>query len=90
MLGEYFNKPVIEVNHIVGHLVSLFLERKLSEIQFPMLVLTVSGGHNDLYLIETHHLHKTHYHTHFRQNLYQSAPLKKGDKGGSRFLPSQE
>ncbi len=51
MLGEYFNKPVVEVNHIVGHIVSLFLDRKLSEIQFPMLVLTVSGGHNDLYLV---------------------------------------
>ncbi len=51
MLGSYFNKPVIEVNHVVGHIVSLFLDRKLSEITFPMLVLTVSGGHNDLYLV---------------------------------------
>ncbi len=51
MLGTYFNKPIVEVNHIVGHIVSLFLDRNLSEIQFPMLVLTVSWGHNDLYLV---------------------------------------
>ncbi len=53
MLGEYFNTPVVEVNHIVGHIVSLFLDRKFSEIQFPILVLTVSGGHNDLYLVNS-------------------------------------
>lgn len=53
MLGEHFNKPAIEVNHIHWHIFSLFLERNINEIQFPMMVLTASGWHNDLYLVET-------------------------------------
>ncbi|HMT01451.1 MAG TPA: tRNA (adenosine(37)-N6)-threonylcarbamoyltransferase complex transferase subunit TsaD [Candidatus Absconditabacterales bacterium] len=52
MLSQYYQKPLIEVNHIHGHLLSIFLERKLSEIKFPIVVLSVSGGHNDLYLLE--------------------------------------
>ncbi|HCB51869.1 TPA: hypothetical protein DEP21_04895 [Patescibacteria group bacterium] len=52
MLGEWFHKPVVEVNHIQGHIFSLFLERNISDIQFPLVVLTASGGHNDLYLVE--------------------------------------
>ncbi len=52
MLSQYYQKPLIEVNHIHGHLLSIFLERKLSEIKFPIVVLSVSGWHNDLYLLE--------------------------------------
>lgn len=44
------NKPLIPVFHIFGHMCANFLERKKSEIIFPSIVLTVSGGHNDLYL----------------------------------------
>ncbi len=40
-----------EVNHIHGHIFSLLLERNLDEFQFPMVVLTASWGHNDIYLI---------------------------------------
>lgn len=43
-------KPLIWVNHIEGHIFSLLLERKLNEIQFPVIVLSASGGHNDLFL----------------------------------------
>lgn len=52
MLGEWFDLPVLPINHIHGHIFSLFLERKQSEIPLPWVVLSVSGGHNDLYLIE--------------------------------------
>lgn len=52
MLGEYFNKPVIQVNHILGHIFSIFLERQISQISFPLICLTASGGHNDLYLVK--------------------------------------
>jgi len=52
MLWEHFKKPVIEVNHIHWHIFSLFLERNIHEINFPMMVLTASGWHNDLYLVE--------------------------------------
>lgn len=52
MLAHHYQKPLIEVNHIHGHLFSIFLERNLSAIQFPIAVLSVSGGHNDLYLLD--------------------------------------
>lgn len=45
--------PIIEVQHITGHLYSGWLG--LSEQpQFPILALTVSGGHNELVLIRDH------------------------------------
>lgn len=42
-------KPLFWVNHIEGHIFSLLLERKLEELEFPMIVLSASGGHNDLF-----------------------------------------
>lgn len=43
-------KPLIWINHIEGHIFSVLLERKLTDIQFPALVLSASGWHNDLYV----------------------------------------
>jgi len=51
LLSSYFIKPLVHVNHIYGHLFSLLLDRKTSEIQFPLVVLTASGGHNDIYVV---------------------------------------
>ncbi len=51
MLAEYFDKPFVPVNHIHGHIFSILLERKISDIAFPLVILTASGGHNDLYLV---------------------------------------
>jgi len=42
--------PFVPVNHIDGHLYSVFLEN--SEIEFPYIALLVSGGNTALYLIE--------------------------------------
>ncbi|MEO1959226.1 MAG: tRNA (adenosine(37)-N6)-threonylcarbamoyltransferase complex transferase subunit TsaD [Nautiliaceae bacterium] len=39
------NKPLIAVNHLIGHIYSLFIEKE--EIK-PMIVLLVSGGHTKL------------------------------------------
>lgn len=47
-------KPLIPVHHIAGHIYANFLERK-APIVFPVLVLTVSGGHNELVLLRGHH-----------------------------------
>ena len=44
------NKPLIPVFHIFGHMSANFLKRGKKKILFPNIVLTVSGGHNDLYL----------------------------------------
>lgn len=45
--------PLIPVQHISGHIYSNWLGR--GEVQFPVLVLTVSGGHNELILMRGHH-----------------------------------
>lgn len=48
------NKPLIPVQHITGHIYSNWLETE-EEVQFPILILTVSGGHNELILMRDHH-----------------------------------
>ncbi len=52
------NKPLIPVQHIVGHIYSNWLEVE-DEIEFPVLVLTVSGGHNEIILMTGHNKFKT-------------------------------
>lgn len=47
------DKPLIEVNHIHGHLYSNWLDSE-ADIAFPVLSLTVSGGHNELVLMRGH------------------------------------
>ena len=46
-LSYGLNTPMIGVNHLEGHLLAIFLQKK---IQFPFIALIVSGGHTDLYL----------------------------------------
>jgi len=51
------NKPLIGINHLEGHIYSLFLGGpKLSKIKnpFPLIILIVSGGHTELVLMEDH------------------------------------
>ncbi|HCW32824.1 MAG: metalloendopeptidase, glycoprotease family, O-sialoglycoprotein endopeptidase [Candidatus Peregrinibacteria bacterium GW2011_GWE2_39_6] len=48
MLGE---KKLIPVNHIEGHIYANWLDHN-EEIRFPIVVLTVSGGHNELILMK--------------------------------------
>ncbi|RMG99095.1 MAG: tRNA (adenosine(37)-N6)-threonylcarbamoyltransferase complex transferase subunit TsaD [Chloroflexi bacterium] len=48
------NKPLLGVNHIEGHIYSLWLTEAASEIEFPVLTLVVSGGHTELYLMTDH------------------------------------
>lgn len=46
-------KILIPVQHIVGHIYSNWLGVE-EEIKFPVLILTVSGGHNELILMKAH------------------------------------
>ena len=50
------SKPLIPVQHIVGHIYSNWLDREDQEekIEFPVVILTVSGGHNELILMRGH------------------------------------
>jgi N6-L-threonylcarbamoyladenine synthase len=54
VISHLKGKPVIPVHHIVGHIYGNFLDRGDDEIKFPALVLTVSGGHNELILMKGH------------------------------------
>jgi N6-L-threonylcarbamoyladenine synthase len=49
-----WNKPLIGVNHIEGHIYSLWLTEGAEQIRFPVLVLVVSGGHTELLLMTDH------------------------------------
>ncbi len=51
-LAFALGKPLIPVNHIAGHISANWLGEKIEDpIRFPLVVLTVSGGHNDLVLL---------------------------------------
>ena len=53
VLASVLKKPLIPVHHTLGHLSSTWLDAK-SEPQFPMLCLSVSGGHSDLWHRTSH------------------------------------
>lgn len=50
-LSFCFNKPLVPVHHISGHIYANNLENKM---EFPLLALIVSGGHTELVLMEDH------------------------------------
>lgn len=52
-LSFTFNKPIIPVNHLLGHIYANWIDQNL-EIEFPALGLVVSGGHTDLVLFKEH------------------------------------
>ncbi len=45
-----YNKPIIPINHLIGHFYSCALD---NEIKYPSLCLLVSGGHTQLMLINS-------------------------------------
>jgi N6-L-threonylcarbamoyladenine synthase len=53
-LAFAWNKPLLGVNHIEGHIYSLWLVEDAPEITFPILLLIVSGGHTELVLMRDH------------------------------------
>jgi N6-L-threonylcarbamoyladenine synthase len=42
--------PLMFVNHLEGHIASVFIERR--DINFPSVILVVSGGHTNLYYVK--------------------------------------
>ncbi len=48
------SKPLLGINHIEGHIYSLWLTEEANKIEFPILTLVVSGGHTELYLMTDH------------------------------------
>ena len=49
IISLVYNKPLIKVNHIAGHIYANNLVKKM---KFPLLALVVSGGHTELVLME--------------------------------------
>lgn len=44
--------PIVSINHIEAHIFSNFLERKKTEVIFPLLCLTASGWHTDIFYMK--------------------------------------
>ncbi len=55
-LAYIYQKPLVPVHHIAGHIYANNLERKM---EFPLIALVVSGGHTDLiYMKENYSFEK--------------------------------
>ena len=47
-LSYGLRKPMIGVNHLEGHILAIYLQKK---VKFPFIALVVSGGHTELYRV---------------------------------------
>jgi len=56
-LSYVFEVPLISVNHIEGHIYANFINQ--NRIEFPAIVLTVSGGHTMLVLMKNYNNFET-------------------------------
>lgn len=69
-LSIRYNKPIIPVNHIEGHLYSGCLQD--SSIKFPFVTLVVSGGHTAIFNVKSY-------------NDYEIVGLTRDDAAGEAF-----
>ena len=56
-LAWVWHKPLIPVNHLVGHIYANWLQPQgsiIRDVHFPAVCLVVSGGHTDLVLMRDH------------------------------------
>lgn len=52
-LGAQNNVPVVEVDHILAHVYSTYLERNVKDFRYPILNFSSSGSHTDFSLINS-------------------------------------
>ena len=75
-LAIKYNKKMVAVNHVEGHLLSNWAQNKEGlpkrNIEFPALCLTVSGGHTKLIMISN-------------PSALRAAPLDKGAKNNFEY-----
>ncbi|MBI2473598.1 tRNA (adenosine(37)-N6)-threonylcarbamoyltransferase complex transferase subunit TsaD [Candidatus Uhrbacteria bacterium] len=71
VLAWSWNKPLVAVNHLEGHLYSVWLETDRPPL-FPSLCLLVSGGHTELILMKDH-------------GKYQLLGMTRDDAAGEAF-----
>ncbi|MEM5792862.1 MAG: tRNA (adenosine(37)-N6)-threonylcarbamoyltransferase complex transferase subunit TsaD [Candidatus Aenigmatarchaeota archaeon] len=60
-LSKKYDKPIIPVNHMEGHIYSNFIKNRngkyynnLKKIKFPIVCLLISGGHTEIVLMNDH------------------------------------
>jgi len=53
-LALALNVPLIDVNHMQGHIMAHFIDEGQEMPEFPFLCLTVSGGHTQIVLVKEH------------------------------------
>jgi N6-L-threonylcarbamoyladenine synthase len=46
--------PLLGINHLEGHIYSLWLTEAAEQITFPVICLIVSGGHSEIVLVKGH------------------------------------
>jgi N6-L-threonylcarbamoyladenine synthase len=51
-LAYVYNKPLIPVHHIAGH---IYANSLVKELQFPLLAIVVSGGHTEIIEMKDHY-----------------------------------
>ncbi len=51
-ISVLWQKPIVPVNHLLGHVYATFIKRKLPT--FPAIALVVSGGHTDMIYMKDH------------------------------------
>ena len=49
-----WQKPLLGIHHIEGHIYANFINKRPEDIAFPILCLVVSGGHTQLVLMKKH------------------------------------
>lgn len=51
-LAWMYNKPLVPVHHIAGH---IYANELITDLKFPLLSLVVSGGHTELVYMKNHY-----------------------------------
>ncbi len=51
-LSWMYNKPLVPVHHIAGH---IYANELITDLKFPLLSLVVSGGHTELVYMKNHY-----------------------------------
>ena len=53
-LALSLNIPLLEINHMQAHILSIFIDDNKEKPKFPFIALTVSGGHTQLVLVKSY------------------------------------
>ncbi len=61
-VSHFFNKKIVGVSHEIAHLYSNWLDRESGSFLFPIVSLSISGGHSNIYLMK---------------NIYETEKVKK-------------